>query len=353
MKLALICDTHWGTRNDNKAFYTHKKKFLDNIFFPIIEKEGVENIIHLGDLVDRRKYINFKTLDRMKTDFIEPIRSHGIKLFLTLGNHDTYFKNTSSLNSVSQLFGDTGDYFKIIDNPWEYEFDGLRVLFLPWINNENREKSFEAIKNSKATVAMGHLGISGFEMASGFQYNGSHGVHPDLSISSFGHFDLVFSGHFHTPSSHGSISYLGAPFEYTWADSGSQRGFHLFDTETRQLTFIKNPYHMFFTIFYEGQEVDVSKLGGAYVKLVVKDREDEHHLNQVIEAIENVGVTDLQVIDGSFYIEDQSEEELFQEGEDTLTILNKYVDQLSTNKVPKKDLSEFVVELYGEALQVE
>jgi hypothetical protein len=110
---------------------------------------------------------------------------------------------------------------------------------------------------------------------------------------------------------------------------------------------------MFYSVLYEGQDVDVDSFKGAYVKLIVKDRTDEHKLDQLIDSIENVGVTDLQVIDSSHYIEEGVDEDSFEEGEDTLSILNKYVDQLSTNKVPKDRLSKFVTELFNEALQVE
>jgi len=352
MKLAIIGDTHYGVRNDNKAFYDHKKKFFDNVFFPTIDKEKITSIIHLGDLVDRRKYINYQTLQRMKQDFIDPIFDRDIFLHLILGNHDTYFKNTSELNSVNELLGNEAS-IQIIKNPTQLTFDNLDILFLPWINKENMEESFDAIKNSKATIAMGHLGITGFEMGAGVRYNDSHGTNPDLSAESFRSFDLVFSGHFHNSNSDGNISYLGAPFEFTWADSGHNRGFHIFDTNTKQLTFIKNPYRMFHSILYEGQDVDISKFAGSYIKLIVKDRTDEHTLEKLIDNIEGIGVADLQVIDSSHYIEEGFDENSFEEGEDTLSILNKYVDQLSTNKVPKDKLTEFVGDLYSEALQVE
>jgi DNA repair exonuclease SbcCD nuclease subunit len=352
MKIAIITDTHYGVRNDNSAFYSHMKKFYDDVFFPTLKKEGIENIIHLGDLIDRRKYINFKTLQRMKKDFISPIFDRNMKMFLVIGNHDLAYKNTSELSSVNELF-DKELNLTVFSEPTEYTFGNLDILFLPWINKENREESFAAIKNSKATIAMGHLGITGFEMGAGVQYNGSHGTDPDLSPSDFRRFDIVYSGHFHHPSSDGTISYLGAPFEFTWGDAGHDRGFHIFDTETRALTFIKNPYRMFYSVLYEGQDVDVDSFKGAYVKLIVKDRTDEHKLDQLIDSIENVGVTDLQVIDSSHYIEEGVDEDSFEEGEDTLSILNKYVDQLSTNKVPKDRLSKFVTELFNEALQVE
>ena len=66
MKLAIITDTHWGVRNDHIAFLDNNKTFLENTFFPYIENNGIDTVLHLGDLVDRRKYININTaLGRM------------------------------------------------------------------------------------------------------------------------------------------------------------------------------------------------------------------------------------------------------------------------------------------------
>jgi len=73
MKIALITDTHWGVRNDNSTFLDNNKKFLDDIFFPYLDTHGIDTVIHLGDLVDRRKYLNINTAKRLREDFIRPL----------------------------------------------------------------------------------------------------------------------------------------------------------------------------------------------------------------------------------------------------------------------------------------
>ena len=58
MKIALITDTHFGARNDSLLFLDFFRKFYENIFFPTLKERGIKEIIHLGDVVDRRKFIN-------------------------------------------------------------------------------------------------------------------------------------------------------------------------------------------------------------------------------------------------------------------------------------------------------
>ena len=57
MKIAVVNDTHWGVRNDNRALADYQKKFWEEIFFPYLKENDIKTIFHLGDIVDRRKYM--------------------------------------------------------------------------------------------------------------------------------------------------------------------------------------------------------------------------------------------------------------------------------------------------------
>ena len=56
MKVAIITDTHFGGKNDNLSFAEFQRRFYDGSFFPILAREKVEQICHLGDVFARRKY---------------------------------------------------------------------------------------------------------------------------------------------------------------------------------------------------------------------------------------------------------------------------------------------------------
>ena len=112
-KVACITDTHWGARNDSLAFLEYFHKFYDNIFFPYLEANNIRTVIHLGDIVDRRKFINYIILHKFKNDFIFRLKKMGIDFHVIIGNHDVPYRNTNEVNSMRELFGvDQGESFQ-------------------------------------------------------------------------------------------------------------------------------------------------------------------------------------------------------------------------------------------------
>ena len=250
MKIAIINDTHFGARNDNSNFNEYFYKFCDDIFFPTLKKNNIKTCIHLGDLMDRRKFVSYKTSRDFRKRFVSPFVEMGIDLHIMIGNHDTFYKNTNDVNSVVELLGGRHDNIKIYSEAEEVVFDDTKILFLPWINSQNTFSSEKIIKKTDAEVCMGHLEIAGFQMMKGLL--NEHG----LSKNIFRKFDSVFSGHFHIKSDDGHIYYLGAPYEIYWNDCEDKKGFHIFDTETREMERIWNPLTIHKKIKYDDKKKD-------------------------------------------------------------------------------------------------
>ena len=137
MKIAILADTHFGARNDSQLFLDYFTNFFENTFFPECEKRGVKTIIHLGDLMDRRKFVNFNTLSQMRERFVQPIVDGGYDFHCIVGNHDTYFKNTNDVNSPMELFGGRYDNIHIYDEPVSLSLGGCKCVMVTWINKEN------------------------------------------------------------------------------------------------------------------------------------------------------------------------------------------------------------------------
>lgn len=231
MKIALVTDTHWGVRADQQLFHDYFKKFYSEIFFPYIDKHKISTVIHLGDMVDRRKYINFNTANRLKEDFLNPLAQRNLDCHFIVGNHDSFYKNTIKLNAHRELIWNKYP-FEIYDDPTEKMFGDTNILLVPWICDENRQQTIDLIGSTNAQICMGHLELSGYEMYKGSII--SNGDDPSL----FDRFDIVCSGHYHHRSTDGHIFYLGSHAEFTWSDYEDSRGFNVFDTETRDLTFV-------------------------------------------------------------------------------------------------------------------
>jgi hypothetical protein len=354
MKIGLITDTHWGVRNDSFAMYDHFNMFYKNVFFPEIDRRGIKTVFHLGDIVERRKFINFVTLHEMRKGLIFPCLERGIDFHYSVGNHDIPFRHSNVINAVTELFGENYPNIHVYTDPTEVEFDGVKVLFVPWVHNANFHDSMELIVSTDAQILMGHLELKGFEM-----YRGTPN-HEGLDASVFKDFDVVCSGHFHHKSTNGNINYLGSPYETTWHDFGDPRGFHIFDTETRELEFIENPHRLFFKLFYddenrsmeESMDWDFEELKDKYVKVIVQNKTNPYWFDIAMQKLTDAKPADYKIVDDHQNLDDEAKEDIVSEAEDTLTILHAYVDRVKT-QIDKKALTGLFSELYSEAQHLE
>jgi DNA repair exonuclease SbcCD nuclease subunit len=353
MQVAIITDQHFGARNDSVGFLDFFQEFYDNTFFPAIDAAGISTVLILGDTFDRRKYVNFYSLQRAKEMFFDKLAARNINVYMLAGNHDTYYKNTNDVNSPDLLLCEY-ENITVIDTPQtihlNYEDTSADVLMLPWICADNYQQSMDEINNTSATICMGHLEIAGFAMHRGME------SHEGLSKDLFKRFDMVFSGHYHHRSSSDHIYYLGNPYELTWQDYNDPRGFHLFDLATRGLEFIQNPNRMFFRIEYDDKETEPLDLSqydfkGKFVKLIVVNKTDYYKFDQFTQKLYNKGCADIKIV------ENFSE---FEEGtidgdinlEDTMSVLENYVDSIQTDS-DKEKIKQYMKELYTEAVNTE
>ena len=346
MKIALLNDTHFGCRNDSPAFIEYQNKFYNEVFFPYIRENNINTLIHLGDVVDRRKFINHNTAHNFKMNFWNRLEEYNIDTHIIIGNHDTYYKNTNEVNALQNLEISKGA--KVYTRTTEVEFDGLPILFIPWICDDNEVDSVQKINDTQATIAMGHLEVKGFEMHNG-HFN-DHGQEKAM----FKRFEKVMSGHFHKKSDDGQIYYLGTQYEMTWSDYGCPKGFHIFDTNTRDLTRVSNPDTIFKKLIYNDKEtnydaIDLSEYDKSFVKLYISNRTDVEMYERLMDKFYNsINVHAIDVIEEPTDIGASVREDILEQGEDTLTFLGNYIDQVDS-ELDKQKLKQFAKELYMEA----
>jgi DNA repair exonuclease SbcCD nuclease subunit len=353
MKICILGDTHFGARGDSLDFHKYFEKFYDEVFFPYLNGNDIKVIFQMGDLFDRRKYINFNTLHLCRKYFFDRCEILGIKVHTLLGNHDVAFKNTLEVNSTGLLLNEYNciEYYDDFDTA---EFDGVPIDIVPWICDDNQSEIFDKMKESKSQICFGHFEIAGFEMDKGNVCD--HGLDKNMLSK----YDIVLSGHFHHKSSDGNITYVGTPYEMTWSDYNDPKGFHIFDTETRELNFVKNPHTMFNKIVYDDGETDFefwnkydfSSLKDTYVKIVVLNKQNPFLFDHVVDKTYKIGVADLSIVEDFTDLNVDIDQEIVDQAEDTMTILSKYIDNLQLD-VESEKLKKLMRELYVEALNTE
>lgn len=350
-RCVLITDQHFGVKNDSKAFVEYFERFYSEVFFPYIDENNIKTVIVLGDLVERRKYINYMSLRAARKQFIEPLVARGLDVHMIVGNHDCPLKHTNDVNAIDELFSQYG--LNIYHRPTEVDFEGIKALLIPWITTDNYADTINMIDQTSAQITLGHLELAGFELLKGI--NMEHGMSADI----FNKFDMVLSGHYHHKSSKGNVHYLGVPYELTWSDHNDPKGFHVFDFSTRELTFIRNPLKMFVKIEYAddgkeyadilGKDVDVAN---KYVKVIVRKKTNPFAFDQFIDKIQQQNPHDISIVDEQLILDniDVTDESGAIEVEDTVTIFRRVVDNLDVD-VEKSDLISLLTSLYVEAQQ--
>ena len=346
MKIAIITDQHFGARKNSKLFHDYFLKFYNDIFFPTLEREGITTVIDMGDTFDIRKSIDFSALQWAKDNYFDRLESMGITLHSIVGNHTAYYKNTNDVNAVDLLLREY-DNVKTYSEVSSLEIGGCNILLVPWINKENEKKSFGLIKKSQASVCMGHLELNGFRATPG------HMMEHGMDWIAFKKFKKTYSGHYHCRSNQENIYYLGNPYEMFWNDVNDEnRGFHIFDTETLEHIPVNNPYRLHKIIFYNDQDYqlfDARELENKIVKVVVRNKSDSKKFEKFIDKLYSSNVAELKVVE-NFGLQEAEEFEAF-ESEDTLSILNRYVEESEVN-LDKSRIQKMIQETYQEACEL-
>jgi DNA repair exonuclease SbcCD nuclease subunit len=310
-----------------------------------VEKHNIKCVVHLGDLVDRRKFLNYATATAMRNEYIEPSTRLRLETHIIAGNHDCYHKNNNEVNALREIvMGREG--FKIYSNPTIVNFmadPSLKTLMLPWISPENEEKSADMIRGNNIDICFAHLELAGFEMARGQMME--HG----MDAAAFSQFDAVYTGHYHHKSSKGNIHYLGTPYELTWADCDDQKGFHVLDTITREIEFIPNPITLFKKIHFNSKD-EKWNVDDKIVKVIIHPDANRKALESFISQAEQTSI-DIQVVDQHLDIDESGGQVItIKDVEDTMKIVSDYITA-SDMDVDKSALIGMMKQLYVEAQQ--
>jgi DNA repair exonuclease SbcCD nuclease subunit len=265
-----------------------------------------------------------------------------------------FLKTTNRVNSPKLLLNNY-ENFTIIEEPTNVILGGKNVALVPWTPKEEMVNTLNFLSSSDAKYGFGHMQIQSFAMYKGAENEDG------MPVDIFNNFKRFFTGHFHHKSDNGKIFYLGAPYEITWSDYDDPKGFHVFDFDADELTFIENPYRMFYKFFYNDLNKEpvipedvLKRLGGKYVKVVVQSKNNINHFDNYMSLIDDQGPTDLIVMDEYLSVDNITSDTSIENIEDTLALLRESINKAEASvPVNKEELIRLFTELFAEANALE
>lgn len=311
MPIAKIGDLHIGSRQGSQYVRDFIKNYLINYFIPELKENGITKVVSFGDMFDVRKFMYGRDKDWLSEELVPALRDAGITWDGIIGNHDITLADSNRINWPSTLQDMAPDVFTFFSEPTEVEYDGVKVLMMPWINKENYNQAVKAIEDSTAQFMFAHLELAGFKM-----YQSSVCDHGQIDVSLLSKFHRVDTGHFHTRSYDSNINYLGSPYHLTWEDhkDGDNRGFYIDDLTIGGDVFVKNnaTQTLFRVLSYDYSSIpreeldswhDVEWLNktlgieGQVVKVVVKNRDNAKHYQAFCDVLKRCACIDYNFID--------------------------------------------------------
>jgi DNA repair exonuclease SbcCD nuclease subunit len=225
-KIAIFTDIHIGVHRDSPLWHQIALEWID-WFVEDIKSKKIKNILFCGDFFHNRSSVDLTTL-QTGAKIIQKLKD--FNLVMIAGNHDSYYKNNASVNSLSPFKGIKNIH--IIDDTAVTVKGNINVCLCPW--------GTELDSIPVCDLLIGHFEIQNFKM-NHFKVC-DHGLGSDSILDKA---KLIISGHFHLrehrqyPNGK-SILYLGSPYEMDFGERGQIKGYHILDTQTLNVEFIEN-----------------------------------------------------------------------------------------------------------------
>lgn len=224
-KVAIISDLHLGVHTNSPTWHEISLTWAKWLCAELQEKD-IEEIFFCGDFFHSRSEITVNTL-HVAASILEIFKS--FKITLLAGNHDSFYKTDSRVNSISIFNGRPN--INVIDKPTLVHKNNRDLFFAPWGTDLNDMKECD--------MMFGHFEIESFKMNS-FKVC-DHGF---KSTDLFKYTNKIVSGHFHLRDEReyekGTILYVGSPFELDFGDAGSSKGYYILDLKNLKYDFYEN-----------------------------------------------------------------------------------------------------------------
>lgn len=268
-RIGIFSDLHIGVSSDSKMRLNETKKCLKWVI-KSFKKEHVDWVIFCGDLFNSRFSINVNTLNA-GIEMIEDLAYNFEKVFLIEGNHDTYYKNSNQVNSVTflQKVGKNDNIYVVDEKPMFFKIGAKTFGLYPWgftPGNADSISNFQTPDYGFGHFEMNGVEMTGFQKSSGSKYS----IHDMFKLG-----DMLFSGHYHANKIYkdlytDKILYMiGSPLQLDWGDYGKDKKIVILQPSTGEIKEIQNETNaMFKKIFYS--DLEASKFTDDELKKMIK-----------------------------------------------------------------------------------
>lgn len=229
----LLSDIHLGVHSSRVEWVNIILDYFDNFFIPLVKKNIRQGdaLFILGDIFENRQSVDIFIINETMKLFkrLAPM----LDVYILIGNHDCYMKNSVSINSPMMLSEISGVH--IIDDITEFDlaFD-RKCVFIPWVND--KEEMAEILKTHKGDYLFVHEDFSGMKNTSKTKVPGGL---PYALVNNYTH---VYSGHIHFRQKINNVTMVGNPMQTSFSDVDNDKGVYLLDFEDMTEKFFVNDY---------------------------------------------------------------------------------------------------------------
>ena len=340
-KIAIFSDLHLGVHINSPTWHEISYDWAKWYTNEIKEKD-IDTVIFCGDFFHSRSEITVNTLHQAG-EILDLFADFNI--YMIAGNHDSFYKNNCSVNSIRILRG--RDNITVFDKPGLHQINGVECFFSPWGTNINDIE--------ESDIIFGHFEIESFKMNS---YKlCEEGVKSGELLARA---PLVISGHFHLREERkyekGTVLYVGSPFELDFGDESSTKGYYILDVNKKTYTFHENnvsPKHIKINLSELIKIKNFSDHGtNLFKKNIIKLAIDKSISNLDLDKLStklntfkpiSLTIDNLTTFD-KFGAATQDEIDL--SGVDISKAITDFVEMLDIQN--KKDVTEYTISLYNQ-----
>jgi DNA repair exonuclease SbcCD nuclease subunit len=221
----------------------------------------IKTVVFAGDFLHHRFSLSSYAYSKA-CGIISTARDQGIATIMLLGNHDCYYEDNWSVNSLSPMQG----LVNIVDSPKTIEIEGVPVDFLPYTPTPSRYLS--EFTNPSSTL-ISHLAVADAVLNSKYDIKSVEDDSKDkevISVSAFNRWKKVWLGHYHYGQKvSDNVEYIGSPMQLSFGEAGQNKYIAIYDTDTLETKYIENEISPKFHIVEDGNIP--SEVTGSYIQM--------------------------------------------------------------------------------------